>query len=156
MIKSSPTHSCIDKSWVCLNTYGSIRHDEGFAAVEGLVRDQDGRWIIGFSKYFGNYTVIKAKLWSILDGLKLIADRRDERVLIQMDSLQAAKIIQDDSTGNSNSTLIRRIRQTLPMVKQWKIQHFPREENTITDNLVKMVRDKRPDLKLFEDPLLST
>ncbi|MBA0800783.1 hypothetical protein Gohar_011198, partial [Gossypium harknessii] len=58
----------------------------------------------------------------------------------------------DDSAETSNSTLIRRILQTLTTVKQWKIQHISREENIIADSLVKMVRDRRPGSRLFEDP----
>ncbi|KAG8474934.1 hypothetical protein CXB51_031654 [Gossypium anomalum] len=75
------------------------------------------------------------ELWGILDGLKLILDRRAERVLIQMDSLEVVTTIQDDSAGISNPTLVRRIRQTLLMVKQWKIEYIPWEENTIVDSL---------------------
>ncbi|MBA0742171.1 hypothetical protein Gogos_015254, partial [Gossypium gossypioides] len=37
----------------------------------------------------------------------------------------------------SNSTLLRRIKQILTKVKQRRIQHIPREENTIADSLVK-------------------
>ncbi|MBA0684468.1 hypothetical protein Goari_026053, partial [Gossypium aridum] len=58
----------------------------------------------------------------------------------------------DDSAETSNSTLIRRILQTLSTVKQWKIQHISREENIIADSLVKMVQDRRPGSRLFEDP----
>ncbi|MBA0808851.1 hypothetical protein Gohar_024557, partial [Gossypium harknessii] len=38
------------------------------------------------------------------------------------------------------------------MFKQWKIQHFPREENSIAGSLAKSVRTKSLRLRLFEDP----
>ncbi|MBA0875172.1 hypothetical protein Goshw_027405 [Gossypium schwendimanii] len=40
------------------------------------------------------------------------------------------------------------------MSKQWKIQHLPREENSITDSLAKSVRTSSLGLRLFEDPPL--
>lgn len=61
----------------------------------------------------------------------LIIDRRDRRVLIQTDSLEVTNVIQDDPVGNSNSTLIKRIQQTLSMVKQWKTNIFPRKKTQL-------------------------
>ncbi|MBA0587268.1 hypothetical protein Gorai_000400, partial [Gossypium raimondii] len=79
----------------------------------------------------------------ILDGLNLILDRRFERVLIQTDSIEAVNAIKDGSSGNFNSTLVRRIHHILEVVKQWKNQHIPQEENSIADSLVKTLCNKR-------------
>ncbi|KAH1038796.1 hypothetical protein J1N35_040539 [Gossypium stocksii] len=144
----------MEESWVCLNTGGLDRSNEGFPTVESLVRDQNGRWIIGFSRYLGNCTVTNVKLWGILDGLKLILDRRSERILIQTDGLKVANAIQEGVFSISNSTSLRRIHQTLIKVKQWKIQHIPRKENTLADSIVKTICDRKLGLKLFEDPPL--
>ncbi|MBA0778184.1 hypothetical protein Gotri_006078, partial [Gossypium trilobum] len=48
--------------WVCLNTNGSVRIDEGFAAAGGYVIDHKGEWIIGFARYLGNCSVLEAEL----------------------------------------------------------------------------------------------
>ncbi|MBA0607395.1 hypothetical protein Godav_019703 [Gossypium davidsonii] len=147
-------NSFMEECWVCLNTDGLERQDEGFTVAGGLVRDQNGRWIMGFNRYLRNCTVTKSKLWGILDGIKLILDRRFERILIQIDSLEAMNTIQEGVFRISNSTLLRRIHQFLTKVKQWKIQHIPREQNTVADSLVKMICDRKPGLRLFEDPPL--
>ncbi|MBA0752410.1 hypothetical protein Gogos_001249, partial [Gossypium gossypioides] len=88
---------------------------------------------IGFCRYLGNCTVTEAELWGILDGIEIV------------------NIVQDGSSENSNSTLIKRILQVLNMSKQWKIQHLPREENSITNSLAKSVRTRSLGLRLFED-----
>ncbi|MBA0874241.1 hypothetical protein Goshw_013897, partial [Gossypium schwendimanii] len=90
----------------------------------------------------------------ILDGLNLLLEKRFDRVSIQTDSIEAVNIIQDGSSRNSNSTLIRRIFQVLNMFKQWKIQHLPREENSIADNLAKSACTRSLGLRLFEYPPL--
>ncbi|MBA0875881.1 hypothetical protein Goshw_015966, partial [Gossypium schwendimanii] len=59
------------------------------------MRNYNGEWIIGFSKYLGNCTVMEAELWGILNGLNLILDRRFERILIQIDSIEAIKAIME-------------------------------------------------------------
>ncbi|MBA0812303.1 hypothetical protein Gohar_026281, partial [Gossypium harknessii] len=98
------------------------------------------------------YTVTEAELWGILDRLNFILERRFDRVSIQTDGIEAVNIIQDGSSRNSNSTLIRRILQVLNMFKQWKIQHLTREENSIADSLAKSVRTRSLSLRLFEYP----
>ncbi|MBA0742372.1 hypothetical protein Gogos_015437 [Gossypium gossypioides] len=99
-----------------------------------------GEWIIGFARYLGNCTVLEAELWGILDGLNLILDRRFENILIKTDSLESLNAIMEDTSGNSNSAIVRRIHQTLKRVKQCEIQHIPREDNLIADSLAKIVR----------------
>ncbi|KAH1048050.1 hypothetical protein J1N35_038834 [Gossypium stocksii] len=133
---------------------GSVRLNEGFAAIGGYICDHSGGWIIEFCQYLGNYTVTKAELWRVLDRLNLLLERQSDRVSIQTDSIEAVNIIQDVSSENSNSTQIRRILQVLNMFKQWKIQHLPREENSIVDSLAKSVRIRSLSLRLFEGPLL--
>ncbi|MBA0699793.1 hypothetical protein Goari_001399, partial [Gossypium aridum] len=78
----------------------------------------------------------------------------DHNDLNSNDIIEIVNIIQDGSSGNFNSTLIKRILQVLNMSKQWKIQHLPREENSITDSLAKSVRTSSLGLRLFEDPPL--
>ncbi|MBA0637113.1 hypothetical protein Godav_000079 [Gossypium davidsonii] len=62
----------LSSNWVRLNTNGLVRIEEGFATAEGLARDHNGRWIIGFGRYLGNNRVREPELWGILDCLKLI------------------------------------------------------------------------------------
>ncbi|MBA0875501.1 hypothetical protein Goshw_002158 [Gossypium schwendimanii] len=95
--------------------------------------------------------MLEVELWGILDELKLIPNRRLESVLIQTDSIEATTAIQEGVFRILNTTIIRRIHQTLTNVKQRKIQHILREENTVANNLVKIIRDRRLGLRLFED-----
>ncbi|MBA0604850.1 hypothetical protein Godav_017484 [Gossypium davidsonii] len=115
---------------------GSVKIYECFVADGGLVQDLNGEWIIGFSRYLGNCTVMEMELWGILDGIKAI------------------NAIIDGSSGNSNFALVRRIHHTLKKVKQWEIEHIPREENSIANMHAKTVLHRRLGLRLFEDPTL--
>ncbi|MBA0655700.1 hypothetical protein Goklo_008154, partial [Gossypium klotzschianum] len=69
--------------------------DVSFATVGGIMRYQNGGWILGFNRFFKNCSVFDAELWGILDGLALLMDRGYDNVLIQTDNLEAAKTIQD-------------------------------------------------------------
>ncbi|KAH1067600.1 hypothetical protein J1N35_032587 [Gossypium stocksii] len=71
-----------------------------------------------FSVDVGGRVDYRVELWGILDGLNLTADRCFQKVLIQTDSIEAIKAIMEDDTRISNSTIIRRIHQTLKKLEQ--------------------------------------
>ncbi|KAH1064797.1 hypothetical protein J1N35_029784 [Gossypium stocksii] len=106
------------------------------------------------TRYLGNCSVLEAKLLGILDGLKIILDRSFKRVLIQTDNIEAINVIQESSTGSSNSALVRRILLILKTFEKWRIQHIFHEENLVADRLAKSVHSKRLGLRLIEDPLV--
>ncbi|MBA0666532.1 hypothetical protein Goklo_002933 [Gossypium klotzschianum] len=58
----------MSKNGVCLNTDGSVRHDDGFFAVRGIVRDHDGKWLFGFNRYLRSCSFFDAELWGIWMG----------------------------------------------------------------------------------------
>lgn len=140
---------------VQLNIDGSVRFEEGFVAIGGLVSDHNEGWIIGFGRYLGNCTIPEAELWGVLDGLKLITNCSFDRVLTQFDCLEVVNAIQEGSSSDSTSTQVRRFHQLLQRINHQRIQHISREENLLVDSLVKLVRERRTELRLYEDPHLK-
>ncbi|MBA0562374.1 hypothetical protein Golob_007422, partial [Gossypium lobatum] len=92
----------------------------------------------------------------VVDGgcLRDHNDRRFEKILIQTNSIKAINVILEDSSGNPNSALVRKIHLILRKMEQWKIQYISIEESLIIDSLAKSVHTRRLGLRLFEDPLL--
>ncbi|MBA0711931.1 hypothetical protein Golax_011061, partial [Gossypium laxum] len=68
---------------------------------------------------------------AVSNGLSLIQDKHFEGVLIQVDSLKMIEAIQEFSSIDSSSTLIRRIHQILAKVGHWAIEYIPNELNEI-------------------------
>ncbi|MBA0693317.1 hypothetical protein Goari_010807 [Gossypium aridum] len=69
--------------------------------------------------FLGNCLIFDAKLWGILDGLKLIQRRGHSSVVIHFDSLEVVKAIHGNISKISNSALIRRIHRILSQESQW-------------------------------------
>lgn len=61
-------------------------------ASGGVIRDNSGDWIKGFSKFIGRNLVLFAELWGILEGTKLFNEMNtiDIKLIIQTDSTQAS------------------------------------------------------------------
>ncbi|MBA0632964.1 hypothetical protein Godav_001624 [Gossypium davidsonii] len=66
-----------------------------------------------YARYLGTCSILVAELWAIFDGLTLILERGNDRVLINTDSIETALAIQDHYSRDSKSTLIRQIHQFL-------------------------------------------
>ncbi|MBA0569993.1 hypothetical protein Golob_003684, partial [Gossypium lobatum] len=130
---------------------GLVRPEDAFGTTGGLLRDQNGEWIIGFNKYLGNCAVFDSKLWGILDSLKLALDQRFENVLIQFNNLVTINMIKDGIYGNSNSALVRRIYTILKLFNLWSLQHISREDDKLVDKIVKGVQDRKTYLRLMEE-----
>ncbi|MBA0590479.1 hypothetical protein Gorai_019184, partial [Gossypium raimondii] len=84
---------------------GSVLEKAGFAAVGGIVHDRGGAWILGFNKYFWNYSIFEVELWGILEGLSLLMELGYDSVLIHFDCLEAITTILERSSEGSNSVL---------------------------------------------------
>ncbi|MBA0550997.1 hypothetical protein Golob_021901 [Gossypium lobatum] len=134
--------------WVYLNTDGSVKSLDMFAAAGRLLRDHNGDWIVGFTRYLGNCEVIDSELWGILHGLQIALDRSFQKVIIQTDNLEAVDLIHERVYECSNFALVRRILSFLKLSSHWNLQHIPREDNRIADKIVKLRQGREPGLLL--------
>lgn len=73
------------KGWVKINTDGSVIAKEWKAACGGLIRNDDGVWLIGFSKRACTGSVLKA-MGSFLVRLRLAKRSGFNRVILECDS----------------------------------------------------------------------
>ena len=56
--------------WVKLNTDGSLQQGSGRATAAGLLTDDQGKWLHGFTYNLGISSVIQAEAWGVLMGLQ--------------------------------------------------------------------------------------
>ncbi|MBA0845541.1 hypothetical protein Goarm_023374, partial [Gossypium armourianum] len=124
--------------WVCLNTDGSVKYENGSATAGGIVRNQSVEWIFGFNRFLGSYSCLRLNYGSILDGLDILIDRGYDHILIHVDNLETIRAFQENPIGRSNSTLIRRILQVMSRFESWSISHIPIKDNQEADSLVKL------------------
>lgn len=82
-----------DEGWIKLNTGGAVERTNQMAAAGGVLRDHLGRWRGGFAMNHGICGVIAAELWAIIKGLELCWDLGFTKVVVETDSLLAAKTI---------------------------------------------------------------
>lgn len=76
----------LELGWVKLNTNDSSLGNPGFAGGGGLIRDENGNWIVGFARKVEVTTCFLAKLWAIRDGLSLCHSHKFPAVEVEIDA----------------------------------------------------------------------
>ncbi|CAN1346193.1 Putative ribonuclease H protein At1g65750, partial [Linum perenne] len=75
-----------DEGWFTLNTDGSYRPSSNSATVGGIIRDDQGRFVIGFVSKLGSCSMVRAEMRGIVEGLGIAWDKGLRRLCIQSDS----------------------------------------------------------------------
>ncbi|MBA0817828.1 hypothetical protein Gohar_021855 [Gossypium harknessii] len=111
--------------------------------IGGVMRDKNGRWILGYNQFLGSCSILEVELWGILNSLVIALDRGFDSLIFLSDNLEAVQAIQVSYSRVLNSALVRRIRQLLAKPMQWSIYHVSREDNKEIDELTRMTIDKK-------------
>ncbi|KAA3485757.1 reverse transcriptase [Gossypium australe] len=145
-----PQHS--SGNWVFLFSDGAVARDSGTGAAGGVVRDRDGRWVLGYSHYLGKCSPLEAELWGILDGVFILINKGYKKIKIRSDNLEMVRILSTEDMTEFGSTLIRRIKRLLSPGIQWEIKHIPRENNLTADHMAKIGLCWQNSLQTFDGP----
>ncbi|KAA3453419.1 reverse transcriptase [Gossypium australe] len=142
---------CSD-NWVFLYSDGVVAKDSKNGATDGVVRDRDGNWVLGYTHYLRKCSPLEAELWSILDGVFILINRGYKKIKIRSDNLEVVRILSTKDMADSGSTLIRRVKGLLLSEDQWEIKHIPRENNLTADQMAKIGLHWQNSLRTFEAP----
>lgn len=93
--------SPLNDNWIDLNIDRTVK-DNLNAGYEGVLRDNKGLWCGGFSHNMGTSTETEAELKSIHLGRQLAYDRRQKKIVLQIDNNEVYKDI-NKNASNINS-----------------------------------------------------
>ncbi|MBA0872340.1 hypothetical protein Goshw_011759 [Gossypium schwendimanii] len=141
---------------IFLNIDGALQLGSGNAATGGVVRDANGDWIFGYNRRLEKCSIFNAKLWGILEGLKLIQRRGHDEVIIQSDSFKVVKVVLESTSTETNSALIRRMQSILFQEKRWLLRYISRDQNQVANCLAKQALIGTNNLQVFDAPHLMT
>ncbi|MBA0686943.1 hypothetical protein Goari_014510, partial [Gossypium aridum] len=112
----------------------AVKHAKVFASIRDVLRNQAGDWILGYNHYLGECSMFEAELWGILDGLTILNNRRYERVLIHIYSMEVLKTIEYRQSEVANSA--------------W---YVPKKDNRVVDGIAKLTFDNKEGVLIFEE-----
>ncbi|KAF7808740.1 putative ribonuclease H-like domain-containing protein [Senna tora] len=94
-----------------------------------VIRDSNENWIRGFSKFLDHGNSLKAELWAIALGIRLVKDLSCDKLIIESDSLVAIELLTDDFDYKSHvlGALINFCISTVRDFMEFHISHTFRE-----------------------------
>ena len=76
------------------------------AGCGGVVRDEEGSWIAGFTRRIGVTTSFEAKLWGLRDGLMLCSNLDISLLVVEIDAKTIVDALQNVDYANNAISLI--------------------------------------------------
>ncbi|GLT77990.1 hypothetical protein SLA2020_495420, partial [Shorea laevis] len=124
--------------WAKLNSDGSHFRQSGRTGAGGVIRDNNGDWVIGYAKNLGFGSNNDAEFWGIKLGLELALRLGFRKLEIEADSLLAINAINGVFTPNAtHKPLITCCRSLIPRFDEVMLTHIYREANGVADTLAK-------------------
>ncbi|KAL6221385.1 hypothetical protein ACLB2K_009136 [Fragaria x ananassa] len=81
------------KDWFKLNVDGSLHKNTGIICAGGVLQNDRGEWLNGFSAKLGIGQVLEAELWGLLKGMEMAWQHGCNSLEVEVDSLVAVKLV---------------------------------------------------------------
>ena len=115
---------CPVQGWNKLNTNGSCSELHGLASCGGVVRNEDGQWVAGFSKRIRVTNSFAVELWGLREGLKLCCNLNIHCLVVEMDAKAIVDVLWNAYYANNIiSPILDDCRQLLTHFHQVHINH---------------------------------
>ncbi|XP_052484913.1 uncharacterized protein LOC128039993 [Gossypium raimondii] len=72
----------------------------GLLGVGALIRDSEGKWVVGCHRFIGFTTNIIAELWALRDGLHLAHQLHIDYLVLEVDALSVISLLHNADCRN--------------------------------------------------------
>lgn len=128
-----------DAGWCKLNTDGSARGCPGISGAGGVVRDSDGKWLRGFSRYLGQTNSFTAEVWGLRDGLRMALSLNISALVVECDAKAVLDLVWGQEPQNDKlMPLIVDCRELSKCFHRFSMTHTYREGNQVADVLARL------------------
>lgn len=149
---TTPTWRKLDSGWCKLNVDGSAKN--GRIAAEGVVRSEDGRWGMGFTKFLEGGTTVLVETWALSFGLVIENSLKITKLAIETDSQLVYNLLMKEKNDlHPLAMLISNCRLLLCSLTQYSLRKIPRSCNRYADIMASFARISRGPQRSFSKPL---
>jgi len=134
-LRTEPSH----EKDASLNLYidGASKGNPGMAGAGVWMTNQEGKKLLGMSRYLGHKTNNEAEYWALLIGLRQAQRWRGGSIHIFTDSELIARQVKGiyRVKGSNLQGLHKEVMENLKAFSSFEIESIPREENREADRL---------------------
>lgn len=140
--------------WVALNTDGAAKGSPGEAGGGGILRDNRGNFLRGFSANLGTCTAYKAELLAAEKGLEMALEVGVQKLILQMDNKACIEsLLNPDYHGGECFHILNNCRRIINSFGcNFNSFHCFREGNRVADRLANIGVGLRESVVYFDTP----
>ena len=139
--------------WMKLNTDGSVIGSKGVAGCGGVIRDDGGNWISGFTKRIGITNSFMAEMWGLREGLIMCCNLNIASLIVELDARAVVDVFSNAQyVNNVISPILDDCRLLSTRFSQIQFHHCYREGNRVADMLARMSHSQEADCIAFSSP----
>ncbi|MBA0634562.1 hypothetical protein Godav_028878, partial [Gossypium davidsonii] len=140
------------RGWVKLNTDGVVSTSTQSAAIGGVIHDDGGSWVCGYSMTLGKDEVFRIEARSMLEGLRLAWDKGYRQVELESDNALLVELVLAGNSTASHIVELHAIHKILH--RNWKVQirHIPRAHNEVAGFMAKHAAPRFTSILVFSIP----
>lgn len=131
----------IPRDWAMINVDAAFKDVHHISGLGGVLRDSEGKWILGFTKSIYARDALDAELKGIQEGLATALNHGIQKLVLFSDCKTAITLL-DHETPQSNiyANVLRVCRDLRKSFEQIRITHCSRDLNKVADLLARNCR----------------
>ena len=133
-----------------MNTDGSIIGCMERAGCGGVVREEHGNWVAGFTRHVGTSNSFAAELWGLRDGLMLCCGLNIPYLIVEIDAKVVVDVFQNsDHVNHIISPILDDCTHLMTRFQQVQIKHCYCQANRCADLMARLGVDQELDYIMF-------
>ncbi|CAN1798021.1 Putative ribonuclease H protein At1g65750 [Linum perenne] len=122
-----------EEGWFSLNSDSSLYKNRARAVAGGVIRDNNGCFVVVFSANLGVCSIMRSELRAIIEGMKLAWSKGIRRLKIQTNSKAAVALLSKSMVGNNQyASLIEQFSELCSRDWLVSIHHIYHEATLVT------------------------
>ncbi|KAK8993915.1 hypothetical protein V6N11_008128 [Hibiscus sabdariffa] len=122
----------------CLKINGARQTVDGVASCGGVIRNSNGAWIAGFSKFIGRCYVLEVEFWAVFEGFRCAKRFNVYKVIVELDNRDTIDVLSSNGRRYLYSSLFGSIKAIAD--DNWCVEyrHVYRESNCVADAMTRL------------------
>ncbi|KAL4277908.1 hypothetical protein GQ457_03G021160 [Hibiscus cannabinus] len=129
---------CMAEGWFFANSDAGCRIEDGSATCGGVIRNHEGRWVRGITKFIGVCSALEAEAWGAYMILLVARNLGINRIVLLLDCMEVVRLANLEYLPPGALTIMMYFREILSYDWCIEVHHIDRKRNRLAHDLAKL------------------
>ncbi|KAK9046018.1 hypothetical protein V6N11_051920 [Hibiscus sabdariffa] len=128
---------CMAEGWFLANSDAGCRMEDGSATCGGVIRNHEGHWVRGVTKFIGVCSALEAEAWGAYMILLAARNLGITRIVLLLDCMEVVRMAKLEYLPPGAPTIMMYLREILSYDWCIEIHHIDKKRNRLAHDLAK-------------------